>query len=154
MEGWESSFLFISSNILAPGNRGFNLPNIHLEVYKFIQKGGVNLDNHKKEQAASLMAEGLTQTEVAKKLKVSKMTISNWKKEPEFMESYKAALWERLGNAVPDAINTLVNLSKNAKNENIRYAASKDLVDRLGFKPDESIKVNMEPVVIVNDLKE
>lgn len=108
----------------------------------------------KKEEAAILLADGLTQSETAERLGLSRETISKWKREPEFMESYKAALWERLGNAVPDAINTLVNLSKNAKNENIRYAASKDLVDRLGFKPDESIKVNMEPVVIVNDLKE
>lgn len=112
------------------------------------------MGNAKKERAAVLLAEGLTQTEVANEIGVTTVTLCNWKKEPEFMESYKAALWERLGNAVPDAINTLVNLSKNAKNENIRYAASKDLVDRLGFKPDESIKVNMEPVVIVNDLKE
>jgi len=33
-------------------------------------------------------------------------------------------------------------------------AAARDILDRSGFKPDDSVNVNVEPVVIVNDLKE
>lgn len=108
----------------------------------------------KKDIAIELLAQGVKQSEIAKELNVTEPTISTWKKEPDFIDKYKAALWKRLQDAVPDAISSLIDLATNAKNPNIRYAASRDILDRLGFKPDENVKVSMDPVIIVNDLKE
>lgn len=107
-----------------------------------------------KRRSANMLAEGVSQKQISKELGVSEQTICKWKKSPEFIDEYKLALWGKVGDAAPGAISTLIYLSTKAKSEATRLAAAKDLLDRLGFKPDESIKVNMEPVVIVNDLKE
>ena len=107
-----------------------------------------------KQRCVNMLADGISQKQISKTLGVSEQTICKWKKSPEFIDEYKLALWGKIGNAVPGAISTLIFLSTKAKNEATRLSAAKDLLDRLGFKPDENIKVNMEPVVIVNDLQE
>lgn len=108
----------------------------------------------KKQRCIDMLAEGIPQKQISKELGVSEQTICNWKKSPDFMEEYKLALWGKVGDAAPGAISTLIYLSTEAKSEATRLAAAKDLLDRLRFRPDESVKVNMDPVVIVNDLKE
>lgn len=109
----------------------------------------------KKQECFKMIAKGVSQKDIAKKLGVSEVTISRWVNPPkEKKEIEEADLWEKLRAAAADALDTMIHLSIKAKNENIRYAAAKDILDRIGLKPDESLKVSVEPVVIVDDLKE
>ena len=125
---------------------------------KMSKEGGSKLaKNEKKQECLRMMADDIPQRDIAKKLGISESTISRWKRTPEFKKETEVGdvgLWEKLRSAAPKSVDAIIDLSINAKNESVRFAAAKDILDRLGFKPDESIKVNMEPVVIVNDLKE
>lgn len=108
----------------------------------------------KQEKCIELMVGGrYTQKEIAEKLKVAEATICNWKKTDEFMAEYNSTLKSSIKDAAAKAFKTEVALL-DAKTETVRLAAAKDILDRSGFKPDDSVNVNIEPVVIVNDLEE
>ena len=110
--------------------------------------------NSKQEKCIELMVEGRnTQKKIAEKLEVTEATICNWKKTDEFMAEYNATFKSSMKDAAAKAFKTEVALL-NAKAETVRLAAAKDILDRSGFKPDDSVNVNIEPVVIVNDLEE
>ena len=101
-----------------------------------------------------LMVEGLlTQKQIANRLGVTENTISNWKKNAEFMGEYNTALKSSINLVAAEAFSTQRKLLK-ARSEMVRYMAAKDILDRAGFKAPEKIDLNVEPVVIVNDLKE
>lgn len=100
------------------------------------------------------MVEGVsTQKQIAEKLNVSENTISNWKKNDEFMSEYNTTLKSSINAVAAKAFSTQTKLL-NARSEMVRYMVSKDILDRAGFKASEKVDLNVEPVVIVNDLKE
>jgi phage terminase small subunit len=56
----------------------------------------------------------------------------------------KPKIQARLHDASDGAVATIVSLSQGADNENVRLAASKDILDRAGFKPvEKSINLNV-----------
>lgn len=112
------------------------------------------MSNPKQKKCIELMVEGAyTQKQIAEKLNVSENTISNWKKNQEFMSEYNEALKSSINEVAAKAFKTQIALL-NARSEMVRYSVSKDILDRAGFKPSDNINLNVEPVVIVNDLKE
>lgn len=112
------------------------------------------MNNPKQNKCIELMVEGkFKQKEIAKKLGVSENTISNWKKNEEFMSEYNNALKLSINSVASEAFFTQRKLL-NATSEMVRYMTSKDILDRAGFKANEKIDLFVEPVEIVNDLKE
>ena len=110
--------------------------------------------NPKQKKCIELMVEGVsTQKQIAEKLNVSENTISNWKKNDEFMSEYNTTLKSSINAVAAKAFSTQTKLL-NARSEMVRYMVSKDILDRAGFKASEKVDLNVEPVVIVNDLKE
>jgi len=60
-----------------------------------------------------------------------------------------------LADKAESAANTVFNLSCNAENEAVRLGASKDILDRAGFKPvDKSINLNVEAEITNPHAKE
>jgi phage terminase small subunit len=52
----------------------------------------------------------------------------------------KPNVWQAIQDAAEEAFGSIRTLSKTAKNENVRLGASKDILDRAGFKPVEERK--------------
>ena len=100
------------------------------------------------------MVEGkMTQKQMAENLNVSENTISNWKKNSEFMAEYNTTLKSNINEVAAKAFETQRNLLK-ARSEMVRYMVAKDILDRAGFKPSDKLDLTVEPITIVNDLKE
>ncbi len=108
--------------------------------------------NPKQKRCIELMLEGdMTQKVIAETIKVSENTISNWKKDEEFMFEYNTALKSSIKTAAAKAFQTELKLLS-ARSEMVRYMVAKDILDRAGFKPDDKISVEgAVPVVITGD---
>lgn len=90
-----------------------------------------------------LMVQGdLKRYEIAKKLKVDEDTITNWKKNPEFAAELDKQMRLRFGDYTGMALNTIIDLMQNAESGSVRLQASKDLLDRAGFKPEDKVQVD------------
>lgn len=112
------------------------------------------MKNAKQNKCIELMVEGrMTQKQIAEQLDVTENTISNWKKNDEFMSEYREALKSSIDSVAAEAFETQRKLLK-SRSDMVRYMTSKDILDRAGFKPSEKIDLSVEPVTIVNDLKE
>ena len=110
--------------------------------------------NPKQKKCIEMMVEGSkTQKQMAEALDVSENTISNWKKNDEFMGEYNTALKGNINQVAAKAFATQMKLL-NARSEMVRHMVAKDILDRAGFKATDNINLSVEPVVIVNDLKE
>ena len=110
--------------------------------------------NPKQRKCIELMVEGTTtQKQIAEQLNVTENTISNWKKNDEFMSEYNATLKSNINAVAAKAFSTQMKLL-NARSEMVRHMVAKDILDRAGFKASEKIDLSVEPVVIMNDLKE
>lgn len=110
--------------------------------------------NTKQRKCIELMVEGTsTQKQIAEQLNVSENTIVNWKKNDEFMCEYNTTLKSNINAVAAKAFSTQMKLL-NARSEMVKHLVAKDILDRAGFKASEKIDLSVEPVVIVNDLKE
>lgn len=110
--------------------------------------------NQKQKKCIQMMLDSeMTHKQIAEVLKVTPTTISNWKRNQEFMDEYTSLLKQSMKDSAALAYKTEVKLLS-ARSEMVRLLAAKDVLDRAGFKPDENVSLNVEPVVIVNDVKE
>ncbi len=57
----------------------------------------------------------------------------------------KPAIRAYLDEKAEDAASMVYKLSQEAKNENVRLHASRDILDRAGFKPPEKLNINSDP---------
>jgi len=112
--------------------------------------------NGKQLKAARMLAEGdKTQKEIAEELKITPQTMVRWKQLPEFKE--KVA--EFLDELLDDQKKELKRLSKkatrtmekllDARSEMVRYHAAKDILDRVGLKPEEQAVNNANILINV-----
>ena len=111
--------------------------------------------NTKQKKCIILMVSGQkTQKQIADELSVSENTISNWKKNDEFMTEYTSSLKKAMKDVAAKAFQTEIKLLS-ARSEMVRLLAAKDVLDRAGFKADEKIQIEGgTKVVIVDDLDE
>lgn len=110
--------------------------------------------NKKQKKCLELMACGeFKQKEVADMIKVTEQTICNWKKDSEFMGELESLIKVSIQSLAAKALKTQAKLL-DAKSETVRYMVAKDILDRAGFKPDNNINLNVEPVILKDDLKE
>lgn len=101
------------------------------------------------------MLEGkMNQKQMAEKLDVCPNTITNWKKDAEFMDEYFAAFKEIIREVAVEAFKTERKLLK-ARSEMVRLMAAKDILDRAGFKATEKLDINSNVgVTIIDDIGE
>lgn len=94
----------------------------------------------KQRKCLELMFSGdMTQAEIAASLKVSKQTISNWKKNAEFNKEFANGNRALINALVPKAIKKEAALL-DAESEQVQLAAAKDILDRAGYTtPKEEI---------------
>ena len=81
----------------------------------------------------------MTQIEIAEQLQISDQTISNWKKNEEFIDEYEKANRDAIKYLTAKArqkINDLLN----ANNEQVQLAAAKDILDRAGYKAESKVQ--------------
>lgn len=96
-------------------------------------KGSSSIDQ--KIQAIDLMLNGnYTQQQIAKEVGVHYNTITNWKKDKDFIRMKKEAIDYNLQDISIEAFKTMRSLLYD-EDSNVRFRASKDLLDRAGFKP-------------------
>ena len=139
------------------GNRADLLPSggtfLRERIFdKFVQKGEVRVLNPKQKKCIELLVAGnRRQKEIAEILHVSENTISNWKKNEEFISEYTSSLKSSMKDVAAKAFNTEISLLK-ARSEMVRLMAAKDILDRAGFKPDDNVNlIGSGTVVIVDD---
>lgn len=80
------------------------------------------------------------QKEIAKEIGVNETTISRWKKQEDFNKAKKDYEREYLSSLSAKALRTLAELL-DSNTDYVRLAAAKDVLDRTGYKPTESIEV-------------
>lgn len=91
-----------------------------------------------------------SQKEIAKELRVTENTISNWKKNEEFMEEYTDAIRNRIKYVSAKAFQKEVKLLS-AEDEKVQFWAAKDLLDRAGFKPEDNVNIGGAGRIIIVD---
>lgn len=97
--------------------------------------------NKNQEKAVKMLATGrYLQKEIAKELNVTEQTVTNWKKDAEFVEAYTKEVSGNLKYLAHEAYNTMRKLL-DADSENVRFSAAKDILDRTGFKAIDRIEI-------------
>ncbi len=88
-----------------------------------------------------------TKKAMAEALNVSRNTLTNWEKDEEFRAEYNESVRREMNYTGSRAYRKMVSLL-NSRNDNVALGAAKDLMDRAGFKPEESVKMDiMLPVI-------
>lgn len=97
--------------------------------------------NSKQIKCVQMLAAGeLSQKEIAEKLRVSQQTICNWKKSTEFLSAYDEQIKANIRSLAGLAFKTQKDLLVKSKQDNVRLAAAKDILDRGGYKNNEEEK--------------
>lgn len=95
----------------------------------------------KQRKCIELMLEGeKKQKEIAAALNISEKTISEWKKNEEFIAAYDEALKAVLRYASGKALRKQIKLI-DSRSDNVAHLAAKDILDRGGYKAAEEIKL-------------
>ena len=103
---------------------------------------GMAISNKAKLLVDTIVAKGCTITEASKlagyKGVSSRVSASRMLHKPEVQAYMMAQVQKKIALGSTKAINTIVNLSDGANSEYVRLEASKDILDRAGFKaPDK-----------------
>ena len=112
--------------------------------------------NPKQVKALQLMIKGdMTDKEVAATINITPKTICEWKKNcTEFQDEYNRLMRHSLQYAAPKAFWKQLSLLE-SKNDMVAHLAAKDIMDRAGFQPTDTIELKGgAKVVIVDDLEE
>ncbi len=88
-------------------------------------------------------------------LNVTEKTISQWKnKNEEFQNEYNTLVRSKIQYAATKALGKQIELL-DSRNDMVAHLAAKDLMDRAGFQPTDTIELKGgAKVVIVDDLEE
>lgn len=106
----------------------------------------------KQRKCVELMAVGEhTQKSIAVQIKITEQTICAWKKNPEFMAELEALIRIGIQSLAAKAFRTQRDLL-DANNEMVRFIASKDILDRAGYKPKDKLDITVGAVQIIDDI--
>lgn len=115
----------------------------------------------KHKTAIKLLLDGrFSQEEIAQNVKVSRKTLYNWIKNPDFEQEYNEQLNEierrtkrRISRMVDTALERQERILTKSRNDNAAAMVAKDVLDRAGYAPDSNINVNAEGAVqIIDDI--
>ncbi|MGM9543601.1 MAG: phBC6A51 family helix-turn-helix protein [Romboutsia timonensis] len=84
-------------------------------------------------------------TEVAKLMGVSRNTVAEWKKKPEFQEELKKRLREKWEDSERLAVETMQSLAREGD-----FKASKYILDSLGYAPVQKIEADINKDIVIN----
>ena len=87
----------------------------------------------------------LTNIEAGKQIGVSRNTIAEWKKNPEFQEEYKKRLQEKWESAEVMAMETVQNLARGGD-----FKAAKYILDSLGYAPVQKQEIHADVTTDIN----
>lgn len=86
----------------------------------------------------------LTNADIQKKVGISHATLYRWLRDPEFQDLYIGSVKSDFVFGAQLAFNTLENLMLNAKSDNIRLNAAKEILDRAGLvKVEKSQSISL-----------
>lgn len=115
----------------------------------------------KHKTAINLLIDGrFSQEEIAQNVKVSRKTLYNWIKDPDFEQEYNEQLNEierrikrRISRMVDTALTRQELILEKSGNDNAAAIVAKDVLDRAGYAPDNNVNINGDGVVqIINDI--
>lgn len=86
--------------------------------------------------------------DIAAQIGVTQNTISNWRRNDLFVETYERAVRDGLANTAAKALRTMVGLL-DSPIDNVRYSAAKDLLDRCGYRGEENDGNKFNQIIIV-----
>ena len=108
--------------------------------------------NSKQIQAIVLLTcEHKTQAQAAQMLQIHRNTITNWKKNEEFVTELENAIRQSIKFASVTALRIMAGLLC-SPNERLRFQVAKDILDRAGYKSIGSLvtqeKLKLEDLLI------
>lgn len=86
----------------------------------------------------------MTNLEAGKQMGVSRNTIMEWKKNPEFKEEYKRRLREKWEDAEGMAIEMMQNLARKGD-----FKANKYILDSLDYAPAQKIEADVKTDIAI-----
>lgn len=87
----------------------------------------------------------MTNIEAGKQIGVSRNTIAEWKKNPEFDAEYRRRLKEKWEGAELIAQETMQNLARSGD-----FKASKYILDSLGYAPAQKIEADINQDICIS----
>lgn len=84
-----------------------------------------------------------TYEEAADKLKISPKTLYNWRQDEEFSKEYDKRIRIKLGGMAARAAKRIDELI-DSENPDVAFRASKDVLDRTGYKTADKLDINAE----------
>ena len=106
----------------------------------------------------TIVATGCTITQASQqagyaKGEAGRVTASKALKQPHVKAYMMSQVQEQLGMSATKALNRILALSSNAKSEYVQLEASKDILDRAGFKaPDKHMHIHAGDIRVNIDL--
>ena len=85
--------------------------------------------------------------DIAKELKVSNATISQWVKREDFQEALKAENQRLFSSASSKAVKAVTDLL-NSKNEGIRLAAAREILSKAGYDAPQKVEQTVHNIEI------
>lgn len=84
-----------------------------------------------------------TYEEAADKLKISPKTLYNWRQDEEFSKEYDKRIRIKLGGMAARAAKRIDELI-DSENPDVAFRASKDVLDRTGYKTADKLDISAE----------
>ena len=99
----------------------------------------------KQEKALELLVAGEFKNydEVADELKISVRTLYNWRKNEEFSKELTRRINIKIGGIAPRALRRIEKIL-DAKDDHVALLASKDILDRAGYKANDKLDVHTD----------
>jgi transposase len=92
-------------------------------------------------KALDLMVnEGMTYTDVARTLKMSRATIYNWFADNTFLDEYNKQIKQRQTVLAIESLNGITEMARNAESESVKLNALIRISDMSGYKPTDKIE--------------
>lgn len=101
-----------------------------------------------------MVSTGASQKETAAKLDIAEETISRWKNDDEFLKEYESAVRRSMSGYAVKAFQRVVYLAEHADSEQVQLSAAKDILDRVGYKPKDSVNIELQESKKLNDIIE
>lgn len=123
------------------------------KITDFLKRGCDLMLKGKQLKAIDLLVEGeKSYAEIAEGLKITPKTLYNWRQNDEFHNEFTRKMRLRISGAAPKALRKMETLL-DSKNEMVSHLSAKDLLDRSGYAPEDTVNINGAAAVqIIDDI--
>jgi len=123
---------------------------IHVKEYQDL-RCFMAINKNMKKAIEEMIKTDKTQRQIAEEIGVSEETISRWKTREDYNREYKKVERKYFNSLTAKAIRTLIDLL-DSDNDNVRLGASKEILDRNGYKATEKVDLEIIKPEIVFDV--